>query len=98
MNAEKELLLALLIEKYTIKVVQPAKPRPVPKRIYHRKHKAHMWSSSEKKRLLYLREIEHLSFAEIGKILNLRTVQVSATYNSMTRAERKAKVQVQNVL
>ena len=98
MNAEKELLLALLIEKYTIKVVQPAKPRPVPKLIYHRKHKAHMWTSSEKKRLLYLREIQHLEFSEIAKIMNLRTVQVSATYNSITRAERRAKTQAQNVL
>ena len=100
MNAEKELLLALLIEKYTVKVVKPVttNPKPEQKLVHKRKHKPHMWTDWEKKKLVYLRDIEHLSFGQIGKKLNLRAVQCSATYGQLNRAARRAEIQVQNVL
>jgi hypothetical protein len=55
MNAEKELLLALLVEKYTTKTVV-AKPAPVrtnKKRTFKKVH--HKWTQFEKEKLVVLR-------------------------------------------
>lgn len=102
MNAEKELLLALLIEKYTaVKEITPTvhkQQKTEQKLVNRRKHKPHMWTDWEKKRVVYLRDIERLSFGQIGKKMGLRAVQCSATYGQLNRAARRAEIQVQNVL
>jgi len=76
MNAEKELLLALLIEKHT----QPKKvaaPLVAAKRKRSRVHAPHFWTDAEKHFLL----IEHAAGRETGQIareMNLRSNQVGS--------------------
>ena len=99
MNAEKELLLALLIEKYTAtKVITPAlqKPdKPVRKHVKRRPYKIHRWTASEKEDLMMLRDVDKLDFDYIARVLNLRTEQVKSMYSLTSRQNAQ---QVQNVL
>lgn len=89
MNAEKELLLALLIEKYTkprILTEQPVKQKTVRtkrKRDYKTDHKWTMW---EKRKLVALRDNQE-SWAEIAYQLGLREGQVKSAYSNLDIVE-----------
>jgi hypothetical protein len=99
MNAEKELLLALLIEKYTAtKVITPVLQKPdkaVRKHVKRRPYKIHRWTASQKEDLMMLRDVDKLDFDYIARVLNLRTEQVKSMYSLTSRQNAK---QVQNVL
>jgi hypothetical protein len=99
MNAEKELLLALLIEKYTApKAITPDLQKPdkaVRKHVKRRPYKIHRWTASEKEDLMMLRDVDKLDFDYIARVLNLRTEQVKSMYSLTSRQNAQ---QVQNVL
>ena len=99
MNAEKELLLALLIEKYTAtKVITPASHKQyktVRKQVKRRPYKIHRWTASQKEDLMMLRDVDKLNFDYIARVLNLRTEQVKSMYSLTSRQNAK---QAQNVL
>ena len=99
MNAEKELLLALLIEKYTSpKVITPAlhkQDKTVRKQVKRRPYKIHRWTPSQKEDLMMLRDVDKLDFDYIARVLNLRTEQVKSMYSLTSRQNAK---QAQNVL
>ena len=98
MNAEKELLLALLIEKYTEKVITPVlhkQDKTVRKQVKRRPYKIHRWSASQKEDLMMLRDVDKLDFDYIARVLNLRTEQVKSMYSLTSRQNAK---QAQNVL
>jgi hypothetical protein len=99
MNAEKELLLALLIEKYTApKAITPDLQKPdkaVRKHVKRRPYKIHRWTASQKEDLMMLRDVDKLDFDYIARVLNLRTEQVKSMYSLTSRQNAQ---QVQNVL
>ena len=98
MNAEKELLLALLIEKYTApKVITPAlhKEKTPVKNKKRRPHPIHWWDDWEKDQLMIMRDVEQLQFDHIAQLLGLRIEQVKSMYSLTSRQRAK---QVQNVI
>jgi DNA-binding NarL/FixJ family response regulator len=92
MNAEKELLLALLIEKYTApktqKTVESVKANPRKrKRDYTKSHK---WSLGEKVVLATLYK-EGKSWREIADRLNLRPSQCRSMYSNLPMSYKAVK-------
>jgi len=93
MNAEKELLLALLIEKYTEKVTvkalvkMPVEPATKKKKHYTKKH---MWTDQEKLDLIYWAE-NGIPFDDIAMQLGLRRKQVESMHYNVTRVPGYAK-------
>ena len=92
MNVEKELLLALLIEKYTqakitktteniVKIKQPRKRRA--------RTKAHRWTNEQKAFLLQQRAKGH-EMHKIAAAMGLRTKQVENMHYSLTSRKEKA--------
>jgi hypothetical protein len=90
MNAEKELLLALLIEKYgQPKIAQPKPVTTVVKKSRKRrpnKQATHKWTTVQKEMLWDLRH-QGTSFDKIAVILghNLSVKQVSSMHANLTR-------------
>lgn len=92
MNAEKELLLALLVEKYT----QP-KIAKIPETIIEIKHsrkrrerrKPHRWTDEQKAFLLQQRA-KGVELYKIAGAMGLRTKQVENMYYSLTVRKDKA--------
>lgn len=90
MNAEKELLLALLIEKYTA-------PKPIakaaltaPKRARKFKKPHHKWNDWQKKQVVRLKDHGE-SWADIAAALGhgLTAKQCHSMYHNILVAERK---------
>ena len=99
MNAEKELLLALLIEKYTApKANTPAlhKQKNAATKKKKKYSNKHMWTDQEKLDLLYWAE-NGIPFEDIAQQLGLRRKQVESMHYNVTRVVGYAKP-VQNVL
>jgi hypothetical protein len=89
MNAEKELLLALLIEKYTMKTQQTQKiekPAQFKKRQRKTRGKIHRWTNAEKQHLIAKRSEGH-SFRLIAGVMGLRVSQVENMYYTITARE-----------
>ena len=87
MNAEKELLLALLIEKYTEKVITKASAKTVVKAATKKKKhytKKHMWTDQEKFDLLVWAD-NGISFEDIAMQLGLRRKQVESMHYNITQ-------------
>jgi hypothetical protein len=82
MNAEKELLLKLLMEKHG----QPAKEIEPVKHAKSKRNRNylfdHKWSADEKATLLRMRN-EGYSFEEIANVLNLRPNQCRSMYSNL---------------
>jgi hypothetical protein len=92
MNAEKELLLALLIEKYTApKPILKAAPT-TPKRARKFKKPHHKWTGWEKRKLVGLKEMGK-GWSEIAEMLGkgLSAKQCHSMYHNILVAERKIK-------
>lgn len=97
MNAEKELLLALLVEKYAAKpVITPVvhKQKNTVNKGKRRPHPIHWWDSWEKDQLMIMRDVEKLDFEHIATLLGLRIEQVKSMHSLTARQRAK---QVQNV-
>jgi len=92
-NAEKELLLALLIEKYTaVKETKPASHKQKntatkKKKKYSNKH---MWTDQEKLDLIYWAE-NKIPFEDIAMQLGLRRKQVESMHYNVTKVAGYAK-------
>lgn len=88
MNAEKELLLALLIEKYGQPKIATLKPVTVIKKRRTRRpnKQTHKWTTVQKEMLWDLRH-QGTSFDKIAVILghNLTVKQVSSMHANLTR-------------
>ena len=89
MNAEKELLLALLVEKYTTKKQpnQEVKKTSVAKKKRQTKGAPHRWTDSEKQHLIERRNQGH-SFRLIARVLGLRVSQVENMYYTLTARDK----------
>lgn len=94
MNAEKELLLSLLIEKYAVKKNEVVAYETVNKRVDRffaskgkRRNSPHAWTAEEKEFLLTARK-DGMSWAFIMKQLQLSMSQVSSMHYCLTH--RKA--------
>jgi hypothetical protein len=95
MNAEKELLLALLMEKYTAtkptqitqtttaKVTKKRKRKP-------NKQKTHKWTTAEKEFVWNRKVVDHWSFEAIAIRLGLTVKQVSSMYANLLSAKRRS--------
>jgi hypothetical protein len=95
MNAEKELLLALLIEKYTAtkptlitqtitaKVTKKRKRKP-------NKQKTHKWTTAEKQFVWDMKVKDNWSFDSIAVRLGLTVKQVSSMYANLLSAKRRS--------
>jgi hypothetical protein len=95
MNAEKELLLALLIEKYAgpkpssiadaipFKVLKKRKRKP-------NKQKTHKWTTAEKQFVWDMKVIDNWSFETIAVRLGLTVKQVSSMYANLLSAKRRS--------
>ena len=86
MNAEKELLLALLIEKYTKQSESQPNENRVIKPIKRRRRKTlqiHKWQPSEKLAVLRQRDMGH-DWNEIAEDLGLTSNQVQNMHYSLT--------------
>ena len=86
MNAEKELLLALLIEKYTTQSQSNTKQNVAVKIIKRRRRKTlqiHRWQPSEKLAVLRQRDMGR-DWSEIAEDLNLSANQVQNMHYSLT--------------
>jgi hypothetical protein len=89
MNAEKELLLTLLIEKYatpksvtSVSIVN--KPRKAKRsRVYSLDHK---WTDFEKQKLVYLKD-QGMTWPEIAERLGLRDGQVKSALSNLAPDE-----------
>tara|TARA_R110002126_G_scaffold49703_1_gene137354 strand:- start:436 stop:741 length:306 start_codon:yes stop_codon:yes gene_type:complete len=85
MNKEKELLLALLIEKYTqpkTAIEQPVKQNNA-KRKRNRDFRAdHVWTAFEKEKVVYLRD-KGETWIYIAKQLGLREGQVKSAWSNL---------------
>lgn len=82
MNAEKELLLELLIEKYTIKTQPIIRVENKIQRVKHQRHYRginHQWTNAEKQHLIDKRK-QGYSFSAIAKIMGLRVQQCKNMY------------------
>jgi hypothetical protein len=96
MNAEKELLLKLLLEKYLIpetkteNLFTPAKPKK--RRTRKRNIQTHKWTDGEKALLWNLRKNHGYSWAEICIHMgnNLTPKQVSSMYANETKKRKDA--------
>jgi hypothetical protein len=92
MNAEKELLLALLIEKYTAPkpIVKPAQTAPKRARKFKKPH--HKWTRWEKEKLVGLKSMGK-PWSEIAAMLGkgLSAKQCHSMYHNILVAERKIK-------
>ena len=92
MNAEKELLLALLIEKYTTKT-QPLASNVKIARTYKKRRmrgKRHEWTQQEKDHLVTKRNEGH-SFRLIAGVMGLRVEQVENMYYTLVARDKAAK-------
>jgi len=94
MNAEKELLLSLLIEKYSVKKNEVVVYETVNQRVDRfvalkgkRRNVPHSWTTQEKEFLLKARE-EGMSWAFIINQLQLSKSQVTSMHHCLTH--RKA--------
>jgi hypothetical protein len=87
MNAEKELLLALLIEKYasktTITVQIPKASRNITRR-RSQKGRRHEWTTREKSYLVQARA-EGDSWEMIAKDLGLNSKQIQSMHYTLTK-------------
>ena len=87
MNAEKELLLALLIEKYTDKKTIATQPKQEAVKAKGKKKQyknKHMWTDQEKLDLVYWAE-NGIPFEDIAMQLGLRRKQVESMHYNITR-------------
>ena len=84
MNKEKELLLALLIEKYTTKPIVIDRPVRQKKRTRRPNIRTHHWTTQQKEMVWDLRR-QGMSFEKIATILgnNLSAKQVSSMYANL---------------
>jgi hypothetical protein len=91
MNAEKELLLALLIEKYT-GPKPSATPRILRPKRPSRQAPHHKWTGWEKRKLMGLREMGK-SWSEIAEMLGkgLTAKKCHSMYHNILVAERNIK-------
>ena len=99
MNAEKELLLALLIEKYADKPVKTIEPKQVATKANKKRKNyttKHFWTDQEKLDLIYWAE-NGIPFHDIALQLGLRLKQVTSMHYNVTSVPGYAKP-VQNVL
>ena len=95
MNKEKELLLALLIEKYTkqqnetFMTMVPIKTRK--RRTRRPNIQTHYWTAEEKN-LVWLYRQQGQSFEKIAIVLghNLRPKQVSSMYANLCKQQKQA--------
>jgi len=95
MNAEKELLLALLIEKYTA-----AKPTQITQTITAKmtkkrkrkpnKQKTHKWTTEEKQFVWNRKVGDNWSFEKIAIALGLTVKQVSSMYANLLSSKRRS--------
>ena len=92
MNKEKELLLALLIEKYTSKTEPTIRTEKVIRQIKHKRHnrgKNYKWSDSEKDYLVAKRN-EGKSFLVIANMMGLRVSQCENMHYKLTQRDKAA--------
>jgi thiamine pyrophosphokinase len=92
MNAEKELLLALLIEKYTAKTQQIVRQEKVIRRSKHQRQnrgKNHIWTTAEKQHLIEKRAEGH-SFQVIAYMMELRVSQCENMHYKLTQRDKAA--------
>lgn len=89
MNAEKELLLALLIEKYTAKTTAtihlPNATMPITRR--RQRSRRHEWTNKEKSHLITARNAGY-NWDQIATGLGLTSKQVQSMHYTLTK--RKA--------
>ena len=95
MNAEKELLLALLIEKYTASkskpTIQAVEPKVTKKRKRKpNKQKTHKWTTAEKQFVWERKVTDNWSFESIAVRLGLTVKQVSSMYANLLSAKRRS--------
>ena len=90
MNQEKELLLALLIEKYTTKTLPTAeKVVKQSKRQRRTRGENHIWTNAEKQHLIKARA-EGYSFSVIATMLKLRVAQCENMHYALTQRNKVA--------
>jgi len=90
MNKEKELLLALLIEKYTTKtelIIRAEKPIQRAKHKRHNRGKNHNWTNAEKQHLIEKRNEGH-SFQVIAFMMGLRVSQCENMHYKLTQRNK----------
>jgi hypothetical protein len=95
MNAEKELLLALLIEKYTASksktTIEAIAPKVTKKRKRKpNKQKTHKWTTAEKQFVWDMKVKDNWSFESIAIRLGLTVKQVSSMYANLLSAKRRS--------
>ena len=93
MIAEKELLLALLVEKYTCKTLTiPQTAQPIRRKKHQRntRGKIHYWTNADKQHLVQKRSEGH-SFELIAGVMGLRLSQVKNMYYKLTVRDVVAK-------
>lgn len=92
MNAEKELLLSLLVEKYTQKkqAIAPIQEKTNYKKKRQTRGKTHHWTNAEKQHLIQKRQDGH-SFRLIAGVMGLRVSQVENMYYSLTVRNKAVK-------
>ena len=90
MNKEKELLLALLIEKYTTTSEQIIRAEKTIRSVKPKRHYRginHQWTNAEKQHLIDKRN-QGYSFSVIAKMMGLRVQQCkNMYYKSIPRAK-----------
>jgi hypothetical protein len=96
MNAEKELLLSLLIEKYSVKKNEVVVYETVNQRVERfvalkgkRRNSPHAWTAAEKEFLLEARK-QGMGWSGIIKQLQLSKSQVSSMHYCLTHRKNKA--------
>jgi hypothetical protein len=97
MNAEKELLLSLLIEKYAVKKNDVVVYETVNQRVDRfvafnnkkRRNSPHAWTAAEKEFLLEARK-QGMGWSGIIKQLQLSKSQVSSMHYCLTHRKNKA--------
>jgi transcriptional regulator with GAF, ATPase, and Fis domain len=95
MNAEKELLLALLIEKYTKNVTPVAIEKPKKIRYVQAKRRTqsrHNWTDIEKQMLLKYRDEYGWSWDKLARRMNLKKSQVESMHYFLTHKKSKAAI------
>jgi transcriptional regulator with GAF, ATPase, and Fis domain len=95
MNTEKELLLALLIEKYTKNVTPVAIEKPKKVRYVEAKRRTstrHNWTAIEKQMLVKYREEYGYSWQKIANMMNLKVSQVESMHYFLTHQKSKAAI------
>jgi hypothetical protein len=92
MNKEKELLLALLIEKYTTKTEPTIRlEKPIRRAKHERRNsgKNHPWTNAEKQHLIEKRAEGH-SFQVIAFMMGLRVSQCENMHYKLTQRDKAA--------